>query len=94
MADPTLDELIEWHVEQKGNRWGYTYKEWDAALAAHLRELRDLRAAVQTVRTMHREYEGWCVKCLRLGFVDGEETTLPVPHPCPTIAALDAGGGA
>ena len=57
MADPTLDELIEWHVEQKGNRWGYTYKEWDAALAAHLRRLRALDAAVLRVREMHAPNE-------------------------------------
>ncbi len=94
MAEPTLDELIAW-AEDEIDAIDHFSKQFPAepgtgveaaraayrarrvALAAHLRELRDLRAKVAAVREMH-----------------APASDCECNWPCPTIAALDAGGGA
>jgi hypothetical protein len=72
-----------------------TFARWVGTLTGHIEEqdrrLRALDAAVQRVRELHREVprllaEGtYCDEC-------GPSDLFA--YPCPTIAALDAGGGA
>ena len=94
MADtPTLDELIAW---AEGNRdatpGARALRKFHArytALAAHLRRLQALDAAVQRVRELHRRTrDGFCAHCM----AEDEDTDIAVHafYPCGTIRALDA----
>ena len=101
MADPTLDGTIAWceNVAEGISgvpTWPSGRAERFAALAAHLRRLLALDAAVQRVRAMHAKehgQNGWagvddhCAHC-------EQDNSLKAPWPCDTIRALDAGGGA
>jgi hypothetical protein len=94
VADPTLDELID-AVSHPDAAHGMHFSGANAAaLAAALRELRDLRAGVQRVKALHvADALGACVYC-----VSHAPDTLQLNelddlwHPCPTLRALTPEG--
>jgi hypothetical protein len=91
-SEPTLDELIAWvnegqrHLETALHYHAdtnvRTQRDRTAAIGDALRRLRARETATARVRAIHQaDISGACGEC---------EQRLP----CPTLRALDAGGGA
>jgi len=95
-SEPTLDELIAWWIERSRSTVpGTEHHRRVTATASHLRRLKALDAAVGRVRELHYaverdRHDGGGYECASCYYSDG----VAESHPCWTLRALDAGGGA